>query len=303
LKSIKTKKGLSSINYFISKRLTPYLFISPFFILFLVFWVWPIIMSFYYSLLRWDGMSEPIFIGILNYKKLFSDSLFYQALKNTLILTFSYELILIPLCLIVAVLLNLIPGTLQRFFRSGYFIPVTMSSVVVAIIFNLVLGKNFGLLNNFLNIIGIKQNIDWLNNANTALWSILILRIWRNTGFYLLFIFAGLKAIPKALYEAATVDGANSRGIFFKITLPLLRPVITFVIFMSLIWQFQIFDEPWVLTGGGPNNATLTVLIYLYQRTFREFNLGYGSAISYIFTLIIAILSILQIKLISGRER
>ena len=303
MKSIKTKKGLSSINYFISKRLTPYLFISPFFILFLVFWVWPIIMSFYYSLLRWDGMSEPIFIGILNYKKLFSDSLFYQALKNTLILTFSYELILIPLCLIVAVLLNLIPGTLQRFFRSGYFIPVTMSSVVVAIIFNLVLGKNFGLLNNFLNIIGIKQNIDWLNNANTALWSILILRIWRNTGFYLLFIFAGLKAIPKALYEAATVDGANSRGIFFKITLPLLRPVITFVIFMSLIWQFQIFDEPWVLTGGGPNNATLTVLIYLYQRTFREFNLGYGSAISYIFTLIIAILSILQIKLISGRER
>lgn len=290
------------LRFLNSKKFVPYLFISPFFVLFLLFWIGPIFISLYYSFTQWDGGSPQIFIGFENYRKLFHDPLFYKALKNTLMLTISYEVIMIPSAVVLAVLLNNFKGFISRFFKVGYFLPVTMASIVVAIVFDLVLGKNYGVLNNILNLFNINSNIDWINNPNTALWSILFIRLWRNTGYYMVFIFAGLQAIPKDLYEAAIVDGASPIGVFFKITIPLLKPMIAFVVFMSLIWQFQIFDEPWVLTGGGPNNATLTVLIYLYQNTFRYWKLGYGSAISYVFTFFIIIITLLQVKFVSGEK-
>jgi lactose/L-arabinose transport system permease protein len=290
------------------KNIWPYTFISPFFILFAIFWIGPIIMSFYYSFLQWDGMGEAVFIGIENYKKLFTDPIFFQALKNTFVLTITYEIILIPTIIILSVLLNNIAERnlagkyISTFIRSSLFIPITMAMVVVAIVFDLVLGQRYGTLNVFLNTIGILSNVDWIHNPKTAIWVILILRLWRNTGFYMIFVLAGLKSLPREIYEAAEVDGANSLGAFFRITLPLLKNIVVFVVFMSLIWQFQIFDEPWVLTEGGPSNATLVILIYLFKNSFQYSRVGYGSAISYVFTLILVMFAILQIRLFF-RER
>lgn len=288
-------------NYYF-KNWYPYFFISPFFILFTIFWIGPIIVSFYYSFLQWDGISKAVFIGFDNYKGLFSDPLFYKAIKNTFILTFSYEIILIPTVIILSVLLaniaerNLAGKFISNFIRSSFFVPITMAMVIVAIIFDLVLGQRYGTLNILLNSLGITSNIDWIHNPNTAMWVILLLRLWRNTGYYMIFVYAGLKSLPKDVYEAAKVDGANSLGAFFKITLPLLKNIIMFIIFMSLIWQFQLFDEPWVLTGGGPNNATLVILIYLYKNIIEYSRIGYGSAISYVFTLILILIAILQLR-------
>lgn len=283
------------------KKLAPYIFIIPFLIMFLIFWIWPIIQSFRISLTDWDGFTPSKFIGFENYLKLLKDNNFITALKNTVLAALVYLVFVVVLSLILGIFLGLMDLRFRNFFRTSYFLPVTMSLVVVATIFQLIYSRTGGLLNNnILKLLNLPP-VDWLGNSKLALWSIVGLRVWRNTGYYSIFIIAGLQNIPKNLYEAAMVDGATMWDCIKRITLPLLRPMILYVIVVSSIWAFQLFDEPWVLTKGGPANATLTMAMILYRNSFKYYKLGYGAAISYILTLLMIIFSLIQMRVFRRR--
>lgn len=283
------------------KKLAPYIFIIPFLIMFLIFWIWPIIQSFRISLTDWDGFTPSKFIGFENYLKLLKDNNFITALKNTVLAALVYLVFVVVLSLILGIFLGLMDLRFRNFFRTSYFLPVTMSLVVVATIFQLIYSRTGGLLNNnILKLLNLPP-VDWLGSSKLALWSIVGLRVWRNTGYYSIFIIAGLQNIPKNLYEAAMVDGATMWDCIKRITLPLLRPMILYVIVVSSIWAFQLFDEPWVLTKGGPANATLTMAMILYRNSFKYYKLGYGAAISYILTLLMIIFSLIQMRVFRRR--
>lgn len=281
-----------------SKSKAPYWFLLPFFLLFVVFWLAPIITSFAYSLTDWRGIGSFNFTGLDNYSRLIHDEVFWIALKNTFIYVFIYNLIMIPMAIAIAVILNSSLVKLgRRFFRATYFIPVTVSLAVAALIFDLLMNKEFGLVNALLGTVGLNPKIDWLGSSTMAPWTIMIMRLWRATGYYSAFIVAGLQNISEELYEAARIDGASEIKTVWHITLPLLKPMIFFVVIMSSIWSFQLFEEPWILFQGGPNNSTLTILQYLYQNTFLFSRMGYGSAISYVLTMIVVVFSVFQFRL------
>lgn len=279
-----------------------YLFILPFFIMFGLFFVGPIFASFYFGLTKWSGLSSPTFIGLANYIKLMSDERFIVALVQTLWAAAVYNVIMISLAVAIALILNSKRLRLKTLFRAVYFIPVTISMSVLAIVFSLIYAPETGLLNMALKAVGLPHQFAWLDDPRLAMGSIIVMRIWRATGYYAVIILAGLAAIPAEVYEAARIDGANALQETFKITLPLLKPILTFAIIMSTIWSFQLFDEPWILNKGGPNDATLTLLQYLFQTGFVYFRLGYSSAISYMLTLIIFLITVFQLKLLERKS-
>lgn len=280
-----------------------WVFVTPFALLFIVFWLGPIITSMFYSLTEWTGMSQPSFIGLNNYRLLLSDERFLVALKNTLFYVVAYNAIVLPLAVILAITLHSPKiGKSSKFFRLMYFLPVTMIMAVVALVFDLVYARDIGLLDSVLRIFGYMGTTDLLYTKSTAMWAIIILRVWRTLGYYAVIVLAGLQGIPSELYEAARVDGASGFRSTFSITLPLLRPVLLFLVVLSSIWGFQLFDEPWILLQGGPGDATLTIVQYLYQNTFLYNRLGYGAAIAYILAILMFGVSLLQIRLMTERD-
>jgi len=281
----------------LKRRLVPYLFIFPFFALFTAFWLAPIVSSFAYSFTNWGITATPAFVGIRNYLQLFSDSRFHVALRNTGLFAVVYNIIMLSLALFIALLLDRVTGVVGKIFRTIYLFPVTLSLVSVALIFDFFLAKDVGLLNSMIKQLNLGPGIDWLGSPSFALWSIVLMRVWRATGYYAVIIFAGLQSIPKELYEAARIDGANECQVVLRIVLPLLKPVLFFALAMSTIWSFKVFDEPWVLTGGGPARSTLTLGIYIYQEGLLYMKLGYAAAASCITTVMVIAVSILQGKL------
>ncbi len=265
--------------------------------MFVVFWVGPIVTSIGISLTDWNGVQLPRFVGLANYRKLLASPEFYIAVQNTLVAALVYDAMMVALAIGVAVLLDWRHLPFRRFFRAAFFVPVTMSLAVVALVFQLIYAKEGGLLNQLLQTAGLPHRVDWLGDTGLALWSIVALRVWRATGYYAIIVLAGLQNIPKELYEVAAVDGATAWQSFRRITLPLLKPVLAFVVVTSSIWALQLFDEPWILTKGGPVNATLTMVIYLYQHSFQYGDLGFGASIAYVLTMLIAVLSLAQLKL------
>jgi ABC-type sugar transport system permease subunit len=284
------------------RRYAPYVFVAPFFLMFLVFWVGPIVTSVGISLTDWNGVELPRFVGLANYRKLLVSSEFYTAVQNTLVAALVYDALMVALAIALAVLLEWRHLPFRRFFRAAFFVPVTMSLAVVALVFQLIYAKEGGLLNQLIQAAGLPYRIDWLGDERLALWSIVALRVWRATGYYAIIVLAGLQNIPKELYEGAAIDGATAWQSFRRITLPLLRPVLAFVVITSSIWALQLFDEPWILTKGGPVNATLTMVIYLYQHSFQYGELGFGASIAYVLTMVIAIFSFLQLKLFGSES-
>ena len=279
------------------KQCAPYVFIAPFFVMFVVFWVGPIVTSIGISLTNWDGIQAPRFVALANYRRLFSSPEFYVAVQNTLVAAIVYDVLMVTLAIGVAMLLDWRHLPWRHFFRASFFVPVTMSLAVVALVFQLIYAKEGGLLNQLIQTVGLPYKVDWLGDTRIALWSIVALRVWRATGYYAIIVLAGLQNIPKELYEVADVDGATPWQSFYWITLPLLKPIMAFVVVTSSIWALQLFDEPWILTKGGPINATLTMVIHLYQHSFQFGELGFGAAIAYVLTMIIAVFSFLQLKL------
>ncbi|MBE3143245.1 MAG: sugar ABC transporter permease, partial [Planctomycetes bacterium] len=281
------------------RQLTAYLFISPFFILFLVFMAFPLVFSFYLSFHKWDGFSQPDFVGLRNYLNLFSDSTFYETLYNTVYMF----LIATPLqligALVLAGLLNAPSTRLRSFFRAAFYMPYITCVVVISVMFLILYDYRYGFINYFLSWIGL-GGIPWIDSAAWSKISIVLLIFWRWTGYNMVILLAGMQAIDNQLYEAARIDGAGTLQLFFRLTIPLLKPVLFFCYILMVIGQFQLFAEPFVLTKGGPEYSSLTIVHYLYKQGFEFFRLGYASAIAYTLLAITFILSYINSRILEN---
>lgn len=277
----------------------PYLFILPFFLIYGTFFLYPVLSSFILSFYRSVGLGSRTFIGVANYVELANDPRYLKALANTTVYTLSSVFILSPLALALAMTVRsfLVPSkNMQSFYRIAFFLPNLTSFVVIALMFTLIFNKDFGLLNQGLAAFGLPK-VGWLRETYLAMPSIVLVAIWTFLGINSLYFLSGLQAIPEEINEAASIDGASRPQTFWHVTLPLLRPTILFVVVQAVIFSYQLFDLPYLLTGGGPADATLTLAMYLYIQGFSQFNLGYAAAIGYSLAMIAIIVSIFQFGL------
>ena len=278
-------------------KLAPYMFIAPFFIIFIIFGLWPIIYSGYVSLHEWKGLQPPIFIGLRNYSNLFQDPEFGKALFNTVLLLLLSGPLTIGGGLLLAVLLNNKMVRYRNAFRTIFYLPLVVSLVVASQVFNLLLGNPFGLVNEIIVRLG-GERVSFVTEPKLTLLVLTALITWKYIGNDLIIMLAGLQTIPPELGEAALVDGASPRQVFWHITLPLMRPIILFDIVLSTINTFNIFAEPYNLfngTSGGTNQSGLVAGLLLFKTSFEFFNFGYGSAMAYILGLIVFATSTLQL--------
>ena len=278
---------------------TPYLFLVPFFVVDASFLLYPVLSALYLSFFDATGLGAWKFIGVNNYAALVQDPRYRRALLNTTQYALGSIFLLSPLALLIALAVRsfVVPGQhLKSFYRLAYFLPQLTSFVVIALMFALVFDKDYGLLNNFLAGFGLPR-LAWLRSSELAMPSIIMVGIWTFVGINSLYFLAGLQAIPEEVNEAAAIDGATRWQVFRQVTLPLLRPTILFVVVQATIFSYQLFDLPFLLTEGGPSDASLTVVIYLYQVGFRQFELGYASAIGYSLAIISILLSSTQLWL------
>lgn len=281
------------------RAITPYLFLAPFFIVYAIFLLYPVIDAFRLSFNERIGISSPTFVGLENYRTLFEDDRYLKALLNTTLYAGASLFILSPLALLLALAVRsfLVPSTnLKSFYRIAYFLPNITSFVVIALMFGLVFDANYGLLNAFLEAIG-QPTHNWLRSEDLALPSIVLVAIWTFLGINSLYFLAGLQNIPDELSEAAQLDGATRFQVFWTVTLPLLKPTILFVVVQAIIFSYQIFDIPFLMTRGGPSDATLTLAVYLYEIGFQRFDQGYAAAIGYSLAVISILLAGLQLLL------
>lgn len=281
---------------FMKKKILPYLFVLPYIIHFILFIGFPIGFSIYLTFHDWNIIAPMEYIGLANYKRLFQDQLFWKSLKNT----FIFLLIHIPLQIIVALFLAELLNQkikLKGFFRAAYFMPVIVSGVVITILWQQLYGFESGLLNRLLIKIGLNK-IGWLTDPNWAMPSIAIMATWKNVGLYVVLFLVGLQTVPQQYYEAADLEGANHLQKFFKITLPMINPTIFMVVVLSTIGGFSLFIEPYVMTGGGPLNSTLSAVLYIYKQGFFYYHMGYAATLGFFFALLILLVVFIQKKFV-----
>jgi ABC-type sugar transport system permease subunit len=281
------------------RTITPYLFLAPFFIVYSIFLLYPVIDAFVLSFNKRVGISSAHFVGLQNYLTLLHDERYLRALLNTTLYALASVFILSPLALLVALAVRsfVVPSVNMRsFYRIAFFLPNITSFVVIALMFGLVFDTDFGLLNAFLDAIG-QPTHNWLRSETLALPSIVLVAIWTYLGINSLYFLAGLQNIPDELSEAAQLDGADRFQVFWSITLPLLRPTILFVAVQAVIFSYQIFELPFLLTRGGPSDASLTLAVYLYDVGFQQFDQGYAAAIGYSLAMISILLAGVQLLL------
>lgn len=288
---LKRRTGFRWIH---SDNVVGYVFIFPFIFSFCVFTIFPMLMSLYMSFTDYDLLGTPSWIGLDNYVHMFtSDSKFWQAMK----VTFFYTFTAVPGRLIFALIVALLLVKVTRFagmYRTALYIPsIIGGSVAVAVMWRQLFG-NDGAINSFLELLGFEP-VSWLGNASTAIWTLVVLYGWQFGSSMLIFL-AGLKNIPQTYYEAASVDGANAWQQFYKITIPLLTPVILFNVVMQTIQGFMAFTPSYIITEGGPMNSTLLYVLYMFERAFTFFDMGYASAMAWVMLIIIAILTALIFK-------
>lgn len=279
------------------KKVVPFVFLAPFMVVFLIFKVYPVILAVIMSFQNFQGVQSQDWVGLTNYQSVFQLVRFNQALTNTTLYTAGTLMILIPLPLILAVLLNSGGVAQSTVFRTIIFLPALTSLVVAGTVFRLILAEG-GFVNLLLNLgLGIEP-LRWLETAELALPSLILVATWRWTGINILYFNAGLVNIPLELYEAARIDGANAIQRFFRITLPLLRPTTLFVIVLSIIGGYQVFVEPFILYtgGGGPGDGGLTMALLIYRTAFTSFNFGTAAAMGVILAGIIFVFSLIQFR-------
>lgn len=270
-----------------------YILILPTILGLIAFTASPVVASLYFSFTRWNLLSAPHWQAFDNYIELFTnDPLFWITIKNTAL----YVLGTVPTGTILALLLAIALNQKIRMvavFRTIYFLPVVSSVVAISVLWLWLYQADFGLINQMLRSLGFR-GVRWLSSVTWAMPAIIIMSIWHGLGYNIVIFIAGLQGIPQDYYEAATVDGANAWHKFFKITLPLLSPVTFFVITLSVINSFQVFAQAYVMTQGGPVNATKTIVYYLYQQGFMHFHMGYASALAYVLFVIIVGMTLFQ---------
>ena len=277
-------------------------FAAPFVILFGVFLAGPILVSFLLSFTSFGlrDLRNPIgtsFVGLDNYIALAGDERFRTALFNTAYFVVVGVPLTLLLGLFIANALNRGVTRFRTFFRVGYYIPVITSIVAIAVVWRFLLNPDVGLINMALGAIGF-EGPNWLGNPVLAMPSIIAMAVWRNVGFTMIVFLAGLQSIPGSLYEAASIDGATRWQAFRHITVPMLRPTILFLTVITTIGYLQLFEEPFVMTAGGPLDRTLSVSMYMVQQGFEFFRQGYAAAIAYVLFVIVALVALVQFRLI-----
>ncbi len=287
--TVKRKDGISAI-----------FFLTPTLIIFLTFILFPVIFSFYLSFHEWNMFSsEATYIGLENYKRMFQSEEFWSVLKNTAIYTLGTVPLNMSLALLVAMALNKkIKG--KKFLRTAFFAPVIISPVAAAVIWRWIYDPNYGLLNYSISFLGV-DSINWLNDPTAAMFALIIMGVWKTFGINMVLFSAGLQGIPETYYEAAEIDGAGRWSKFWKITVPMLAPTTFFIMIMSMISSFQVFDLVYVLTSGGPLGSTKVLVFFVYEYAFKFFEMGYASAAAYVLFAILIVLTMIQVRYMKNR--
>lgn len=284
--SLKTKEAL-----------TGWLFLSPALIGFSIFTFGSIIYSLYLSLTDYDLMTKPKFIGLENYIRAFTkDESFYKFFGNTLYFVVLLVPIVLAISLFLALLINKKAGKITKAYRVALFLPSITSTIAVSMVWLWIFNPDMGLINNMLTAIGFNNPPMWLNSPDTSKMALVIMRVWQMSGYYMIMFLAGLQTIPESLYESAQVDGANKIQSFFKITLPMLSNTTFVVIILLVIEAFNMFESIFIMTNGGPLGSTSTIMYYIYEQGFGNYNMGYASAIAWIFFVVIMIITLIQYR-------
>ena len=279
-----------------SQHRSGYVLIAPYWIHFLFFMAYPLAFSVILVFHKWDIYTPIQWVGFNNFIRLFHDDLFFQAILNTLLFLAIHIPLQIVIALFFAVLLNQkIRG--RGFFRAVYFLPVIISGVVISILWQQLFSQETGVLNSLLSGIGLPK-VPWLNSPEWAMPSIAIMATWKNVGFYIVLFLAGLQTIPYSLYESAKIDGASSWQQFRRITLPMINSTMLLVMILSTIGGFSLFIEPYILTGGGPMNHTLSAMLYIYKQAFYFNRMGYAATLGFFFAFIILAVVLVQRKVV-----
>ena len=271
-----------------------YLFILPTYIGFVIFILYPLIESMRISFQDFSILRESEYIGLENYAAMLKDTRLRTVYINTVVFTVLAVSFNAGIGLLLAVMLNRrLPTLIRNLYRSIFFFPVLIAHTYIAVIWRFLYQKDTGVINYYLSFLGVEA-IPWLSHPAWAMGAIIIMDVWKNTGFAMLVFLAGLQSIPHEYYEAAQLDGANERQLFFRITIPLLSPTIFFILVIFMIGALQVFDTIIVLTAGGPGDATRSVVLYIYEIAFRRFDMGYAAAVSMTLFVIILLLTIAQ---------
>ncbi|MEM8533317.1 MAG: sugar ABC transporter permease [Chloroflexota bacterium] len=280
------------------EALSAYLFIAPTFLVFVVFLLGPMIFSFGLSFFSWDVITPARFVGFHNYITLLEDPRFLQSLKNTCVFVFIVVVCNLLVAVgLAAVLQCFVPPFLQRWYCSTYMLPVIIPISSIAIVFGFLLHNDLGVVNYYLNMLSVSK-IPWLTSSNWSLISIALVTVWKSFGFDLILFMAAIQRFPRQLYDAAAIDGANKWQQFRLITLPLLSPTIFFAVVVGLIMNFQVFDQPYVMTRGGPGDSTRTLVMLVYEDAFGAMRMGYGSTIALMLFSILLVLTVVQLRFV-----
>lgn len=279
------------------EALTGWLFVSPALIGFGIFTFGAILYSLYLSFTDYDLFGKPEWVGLKNYIKAFTDDqYFYQYFGNT----FYFALVLVPVVLVIslflAILINKKVGKIAKAYRVALFLPSITSTVAVSMVWLWIFNPDMGILNNFLTAIGFQNPPMWLSDPEWSKPALIIMRVWQMSGYYMLLFLAGLQTIPETLYEAAEVDGASSWQKFRRITVPMLSNTTFVVVILLIIESFNMFESIFVMTEGGPLGSTSTIMYYIYEQGFMSYNMGYASALAWIFFALILVFTLIQFR-------
>jgi multiple sugar transport system permease protein len=261
------------------EALAGYLCTAPAVFGFLAFYLGPMLYSLYLSLCKADMLTTPEFVGLENYGNLFHEELWWKSMVNTAYFTFTSVFLSIWIGLLIAILLNQ-RVKLLGFFRVVYYLPSVVSGVAVALLWIWLFNTDYGLLNGFLGLFGIRGP-SWLHSEEWAMPALILMSLWGVGGNTLIFL-AGLQGIPESLYDAAKIDGAGTLQCFWHVTVPMMTPTIYFNLVLGIIGSFQVFTPAYLMTSGGPNNATLTQILYIYNQGFKAFHFGFASALAWV---------------------
>lgn len=280
----------------------PYLFIAPFYLLYVLFMVVPVLAALYLSLTEWVGLGTPTMIGLRNYADLALDTSFRGALGNTSIYVLVSLLIVVPSALLIAQALNSRGLRGRDLFRVAFFVPMVLSPIVIALVFGMLLDRDYGIVNSLLFALFGSPPLDWVTDPTLAKVTISFVILWRWVGYLTIFFLAALQNVPSELYEAAELDGAGAFRRFTTVTLPAIQPVTAFVLVIAFIGSAQIFDEVYLITRGGPGEATLSVSMFIYRAAFERQQFGYAAAAGVVlFVIVFAVSQLLNRALKIGR--
>lgn len=278
------------------QRRAAFFFLLPSMLVLTLFVFWPILNSLWLSFHHWSLLdADHSFAGLSNYTKLMQDERFWNSVRQTIYFTAGSVPLGIVLSLLLALLCNQ-PLKGMSFFKAVYFLPVITSFAVISIIWSFLMDPDIGLLSYYLKMIGFPAN-GWLRSATWAMPAVIMVAIWKNVGFNMVIFLAGLQSISVSLYEAAKIDGANAFQRFWRVTVPSLRHTLMFVFIISIIASFQVFDQVYVMTRGGPLNSTETIVYYIYHQGFELLDMGYASAIAWILFVFVFLITLMQLKL------